>query len=350
MKPQIAILFTGGTISMRVDPKTGGPVPALSGEEIIARVEGLNEIANIDVINFALLPGPHMTPPKMLELAHQAAAQLASDRIAGVVVTHGTDTLEETAYLHDLVLDSEKPVVFVGAMRNSSELSWDGPANLRAAVRVAVDPSARGLGVLIVMGDQIIAAAEATKTHTEAVDTFQSRDFGPLGIVDKDRIIVTRRPLRREHIAGAKVELPAATSKPHQEMGGSPPQISVELEQRVEIIKLAAGSDGRFINFAIDDGAKALVIEGLGRGNVPVAALPAIQRAITAGIPVVVTSRCPRGRVLDTYAYEGAGRQLKRMGAILGGMIPSHKARIKLMLLLGAGYSAEQIRASFEPY
>jgi L-asparaginase len=215
-------------------------------------------------------------------------------------------------------------VIFVGAMRNSSELSWDGPGNLRSAVRVAVDPSARGLGVLVVMGDQLIAATEATKTHTEAVDTFQSRDFGPLGIVDKDRIIVTRRLLKREHIEAEK------------------------LEERVDIIKLAAGTDGRFIDFALASGARGLVIEGSGRGNVTVASLPAIDHAIKANIPVVITSRCPRGRVLDTYAYEGAGRQLKRMGAIFGGLLPSHKARIKLMLLLGAGSSAEQIRTSFE--
>ncbi|MEO8426889.1 MAG: asparaginase [Verrucomicrobiota bacterium] len=324
MKSRIAIVFTGGTISMRVDPNTGGTVPALSGEEIIARVEGLGEIADLTAINFALLPGPHMTPPRMMELAQRVATQLKDERIAGVVVTHGTDTLEETAYLLDLVLDSDKPVVFVGAMRNSSELSWDGPANLRSAVRVAIEPDARGLGVLVVMSDQLIAASDAAKTHTEDANTFQSRDFGPLGIVDKDRIIVRRRLVRRDHIPGAK------------------------LEERVDIIKLAAGADGRFIDFAKASGARGLVIEGLGRGNVTVATLPAIERALEAKIPVVITSRCPRGRVLDTYAYEGAGRQLKRMGVILGGMVPSHKARIKLMLLLGAGYGVDQIRGSFE--
>jgi L-asparaginase len=324
MKPRIAIFFTGGTISMRVDPKSGGAVPALSGEEIIAQVPGLNEITDFEVIDFACLPGPHMTPPKMLELARAVAAQLLNKNIAGAVVTHGTDTLEETAYLLDLLLNGEKPVVFVGAMRNSSELSWDGPGNLRSAVRVAADTCARGLGVMVVMGDQLIAASEATKTHTEATDTFQSRDFGPLGIVDKDRIIVSRRPVRREHIS------------------------TTRLEERIDIIKLAAGADGRFIDFALDDGAFGLVIEALGRGNVPVATLAAIERAIDSGLPVVITSRCPRGRVLDTYAYEGAGRQLKRMGAILGGMLPSHKARIKLMVMLGAGWSVEQVRASFE--
>lgn len=325
MKPRIAIFFTGGTISMRVDAKTGGPVPALSGEEIISQVDGLPEIADLKVINFALLPGPHITPPKMLELARAVGETLADDRMAGAVVTHGTDTLEETAYLHDLVLNSQKPVVFVGALRNSSELSWDGPANLRSAVRVAVDPQARELGVLVVMADEILAAAEATKTHTEAADTFQSRDFGPLGMVDKDRLIMARRPAKREQIAPDK------------------------LEEQVDIIQMAAGTDGRLIDCAIEQGTRGLVIQGLGRGNVPVAALPAIERAIKAGLPVVITSRCPRGRVLDTYAYEGAGRQLKRMGAILGGLLPSHKARIKLMLLLGAGADRKRIHESFEP-
>lgn len=324
MKPRIAIFFTGGTISMRVDPKSGGAIPALSGEEIIAQAPGLDEIADFEIINFAKLPGPHMLPPKMLELARDVAAQLADPKIVGTVVTHGTDTLEETAYMLGLLLNKEKPVIFVGAMRNSSELSWDGPGNLRSAVRVAADSGARGLGVMVVMGDQLIAASEATKTHTEATDTFQSRDFGPLGIVDKDRIIIARRPAHHEHIVATK------------------------LEERVDIIKLAAGADGRFINFALEDGARALVIEGMGRGNVPVAALPAIERAVGMGLPVIITSRCPRGRVLDTYAYEGAGRQLKRMGAILGGLVPSHKARIKLMVALGAGWSVEQIRASFE--
>lgn len=309
---------------MRVDARSGGAIPALSGEEIIARVEGLAETAEFEAVNFSLLPGPHVTPPKMMELAARVKERLSDDGLAGVVVVHGTDTLEETAYLLDLVLDSEKPVVFVGAMRNSSELSWDGPGNLRSAVRVAADEAARGLGVVVAMGEQIIAAGEVTKTHTESLDTFQSRDFGPLGVIDKDRVIIARRPAKREHIEAERIE------------------------ERVEIVQLAAGAGGRFINFAVDDGARGLVIEGLGRGNVPPAALPAIRRAVETRVPVVITSRCPRGRVLDTYAYEGAGRQLTRLGATLGGMLPSHKARLKLMLLLGAGRSLEEIRASFE--
>lgn len=324
MKPRLATFFTGGTISMRIDPATGGAIPMLSGEEIIAQVPGLDQIANYDLINFDRLPGPHWTLQRMAELATAIKEKLDEENIVGAVVTHGTDTLEETAYFLDLVLNTDKPVVLVGAMRNSSELSWDGPENLAAAVRVAIDPQARGLGVVVAMNSQIISATEATKTHTESTDTFQSRDFGPLGFVDKDRVIVMRHPFEREVI------------------------LTDAVESRVDIIKMFAGADDRFINFAIDDGARGLVIEGLGRGNATVAALPAIQRAIHDGLPVVITSRCPRGRVLDTYAYAGAGKQLTQMGVILGGMLPSHKARIKLALALGAGWSVEKIRESFE--
>jgi L-asparaginase len=324
IKPRLAIFFTGGTISMRIDPATGGAVPALSGQEILDQVPRLDEVAAFEVIDFARLPGPHWTPARMMELARAVRAKLADPAIVGAVVTHGTDTLEETAYLLDLALDEEKPIVFVGAMRNSSELSWDGPENLRSAVRVAIDPQARNLGVIVAMNEHLIAASEATKTHTESTDTFQSRDFGPIGFVDKDRVIVMRRPFDRERIATDAVEA------------------------RVDVIPMYVGADGRFIHHAVDDGARGLVIEGLGRGNVTVAALPAIERALAAGLPVIIASRCPRGRVLDTYAYEGAGRQLTRMGAILGGLLPAHKARIKLMLALGAGWSIEQIRQSFE--
>ncbi len=324
MRPQVAIFFTGGTISMRIDAATGGAIPALSGEEILGLVPGIDDLADFEVVNFGLWPGPHVTPERMMDLAQAVRDQLADERITGAVITHGTDTLEETACLLDLTIRSDKPVVFVGAMRNSSELSWDGPGNLRSAIRVAVAPEACALGVLVVLNEQLIAAAEAVKTHTESTDTFQSRDFGPLGIVDKDRVIVTRRPVFREFIPAARVE------------------------ERVDIIKIYAGADGRFIDHAVADGAKGLVIEGLGRGNVTTAALPAIGRAIERGIPVIISTRCPRGRVLDTYAYEGAGRQLRSMGAILGGMMPAHKARIRLMLALGAGWNLQQIRRSFE--
>ena len=323
MKPRIATFFTGGTISMRIDPKSGGAVPALSGREILDEVPRLNEIADFDVVDFARLPGPHWTPAKMMELARAVRAKLVAEDVVGAVITHGTDTLEETAYFLDLVLAEHKPVAVVGAMRTISDLSWDGPANLDAAVRVAIDPQARDLGVLVVMNGQMIAASEAVKMHTEHIDTLQSRDYGPLGFVEADRVLVTRRPIFRRHIATDRIE------------------------EHVDLIKLYAGADGRFIDFAVNTGARGLVIQALGVGNVPVAAVPAIERALATGIPVVITSRSARGRVLDAYAYEGGGKQLTQKGAILGAMLPAQKARIKLMLALGAGWNTERIRESF---
>jgi L-asparaginase len=321
---KITIVFTGGTISMKFDRETGGAVPQLSGEQILAQVSDLPPNIEIQSENFGLLPGPHMTPSRMLELTRRIAHILKDPTQLGVVVTHGTDTLEETAYLQDLLHASAKPVVFVGAMRNSSELSWDGPANLRAAIRVAAAPEARNLGALVVMNDQVLAAAEVTKTHTEAVDTFQSLSFGPLGFLDKDRLFITRTPKLREHVH------------------------ATTLEERVEMIRVYAGFNGRLIDHAVSDGARGIVLEALGRGNVPPASVPAIERAIAQGMPVILTSRCPKGRVLDTYAYDGGGHQLTQRGAILGGMLPGPKARIKLMLLLGSGMNLQQIKAAFE--
>jgi L-asparaginase len=324
-KPCVAVVFTGGTISMRFDPAAGGPVPAMSGKEILAQVPGLEKIADVITTDFARVPGPHMTPAMMFELAQVVGEQLKDDRVRGVVVTHGTDTLEETAYMLDLLISSDKPVVFVGAMRNSSELGWDGPRNLQSAVRVAADPAATRQGTLVLFNEKFFAADEATKVQTDAVDTFQSRDFGPLGIVDQDRVIVRHHRQSRQFIDTKR------------------------LEERVEVVKLSAGSDGRMLRHAISDGAKGIVIEGLGRGNVPITALDDVKWAAAQGIPLVITSRCPAGRVLDTYAYAGAGRELKQMGMLLGGMIPSHKARIKLMLLLGSGASLADIQRLFDP-
>lgn len=328
MKQRIKLIFTGGTISMKKDRVTGAAFPVLSGEEIFANAPGLEpgleKVAEFDIYNFAKLPGPHMTPPLMLELAREVEKFLADPDICGAVITHGTDTLEETAYFLDLYLHSEKPVAFVGAMRNSDELGWDGPPNLLSAARAVGAEDARDLGVLVVMNDEINAASEVTKFHTESIDTFQSLNFGLLGMVDKDRVIIFRRPIRHTRIAAEKIDT------------------------QVDLLKMAAGMDDRFIRYAVDSGAHGLVIEALGRGNVPIDALPGIKYAISTGIPVVIVSRCPRGRVLDTYGYEGGGRELRQLGAIFGGFLSGQKARLKLMLALGVTHDVSRIREIFE--
>src|SRR5690349_15373816 len=170
----VHVLFTGGTISMRVDPGTGAAMPALSGEEIASKVPGLRKEARITLEDYARLPGPHVTPQWMWSVRQRVQKLLDDPGIDGVVLTHGTDTLEETAYMMDLTLDSAKPVVFCGAMRTVSDPGWDGPANIMTAVRTAADPDSDGRGVLVAVGEEIHGAAEVTKWHTQHLDAFRS--------------------------------------------------------------------------------------------------------------------------------------------------------------------------------
>jgi len=323
MKKRLAIIFTGGTISMKFDPVIGAAVPALSGREILDLARGAEDVAGVEVIEFGRFRGPHMTLPRMMRLAAEVRAALERQDIDGVVITHGTDTLEETAYLLDLTTASEKPVALVGALRNSSEMGWDGPPNLLAAMRVAAADAARGLGVLVVMNDAIFAAGEATKTHSEAFDAFQSPNFGPLGVVDRGDVIICRAPCARRHLPASAIVEP------------------------VFLIKLAAGCDSTLIDAAIDAGARGLVVEALGRGNVPPETLPAIERAVGAGLPVVLVSRCLRGRVFDSYGYEGGGKQLRGLGVIFTSYLNGQKARIKLSLALSLTSDLAEIRAFF---
>lgn len=320
----ILFIFTGGTISMKIDPQLGAAVPFLSPEEIIAFVPGLERLTEFEIIDFARLPGPHVTPKKMFELSELLNRQLQRSDIDGAVITHGTDTLEETAYLLDLRLDSSKPVAVVGAMRNSSELGWDGPANLKSAVRVVLDAQSGGKGVFVVLNDTLHAASEVTKTHTESMNAFQSPNSGPLGVVDKDRIVWTS-------VLAGRVSLP-----------GHP------IETRVDLFKIVAGAGDRLLRCGVDSGARGLVIEGTGRGNVPPAVLAGIQHALDHDIPVVLASRCGQGRVLDTYGYVGSGKDLRRRGVCFGGSLPGQKARIKLMVVLGMTGSLPEIQRLME--
>lgn len=319
----VHVLFTGGTISMRIDPGTGAAVPALSGEAIVARVQGLRKEARLSLENYARLPGPHVTPHWMWRLKDRVAALLAEPGVDGIVVTHGTDTLEETAYLLDLTLDSAKPVVFCGAMRTISEPGWDGPANLMAAVRTAVHADAGGRGVLIAVGEQVHSAAEATKWHAQSLAAFRS-SHGPLGVVEHGRVLFHRPPFRRPRLAARR------------------------LVSEVDLHVMAAGVDGALLRASLARGARGLVLEATGCGNVPPSVLPGVRAALAARVPVVVVSRCPEGRVAPVYGYEGGGQMLRELGVVLGPGLPGQKARIKLMVALGATSDLEVIRRLFE--
>lgn len=322
----IVIVFTGGTISMRHDPAAVGAVPSLRGHDILALAPGIRELADIEVDDWGAYPGPHMTVERMWGLRACVAAHLARPEVSGVVVTHGTDTLEESAYLLARSLDSDKPVVFTGAMRTSTELAWDGPGNLAGAVRAAASEASRGNGVLVVMSDRIYSALDVTKSHTHMVDAFDSPGLGPLGVID-DGAVVFRRAIR-----GARPVLtPETPATP------------------VDIVYAWAGADSRLLD-ASRNAARGVVVAAMGRGNVPPGMVEGIQRFVTDGKPVVITSRTGRGRVGCTYGYAGGGRRLAELGAIFAGSRRPQQARIDVMLALGAAMSVPELRELLEAH
>jgi L-asparaginase len=320
----IPLLFTGGTISMRHDVTVGGAVPALSGREILAATRGIEEVADIEVEEWGAYPGPHMTIERMWALRNRIAHHLARPDVQGVVVTHGTDSLEESAYLNARSIESEKPIVFTGAMRTASELGWDGPANLLDAVRVAASAEARGYGVVVVMSGRVFTGVDVTKAHTHLLDAFESPGLGPVGVID-DGTVIFRRALPPL----PDVLAPGEPATP------------------VDIVLLWAGADDRLLEASRAAG-RGVVVAALGRGNVPPAVLPAIERWLAADRPVVITSRAQRGRVGHTYGYAGGGRKLWDMGAIFAGSRRPQQARIDVMLALGCGMSVADIRDVFE--
>lgn len=323
-KPHLVIVFTGGTIASTLDREWGGVIPSMSGGEILSRIPEIQQQAHVTVHEYGSFPGPHITPEHMLELSRIVQSYVDNPSTDGVIITHGTDTLEETAYFLDSTLDTAKPVVVVGAMRNSSEPDWDGPRNLRDAVTAASSKLLRGLGVVVCLGGIITAASETSKTNTEDLSTFASFDFGPLGRVTNGVVFVHRNPQHRQVF---RVD---------------------QLPTFVPLLKLYAGMDGQLISMCREQGANGFVIEAFGVGNVTPSVFYAIKDVLSAGVPVILVSRCPVGRVEHMYAYEGAGRHLYEAGVVFADYLNGQKARIKLLCALGAGVMPMQLREIFE--
>ncbi len=320
----VSMVFTGGTISMTIDPQSGGAVPSLSGDQILSRLDDIRDIGDIRYREFGKYPGPHITPLMMRDIALLVQEEAARDDTAGVIVTHGTDTLEETAYYLDLVIDTDKPVILVGAMNHSEDPAWDGPANIRDAMLAVLSGQFRGLGVLTCLSGEINAASEVTKTHTLQRDTFMSFDFGPVGRIFEGRPVFLRRPFIHDSVG------------------------MVDPVEPVHLVKCYAGMDASPFRHCIDSGVRGLVVEAMGTGNVPPPAYDGIVEVLGRGIPVVLVSRCPRGSTDDVYGYYGAGRNLHRAGVIFARYLNGQKARIKLMLSLARSTEREAIRRMFE--
>ncbi len=236
MKPKVCIIFTGGTISMTVDENIGAAIPTLSGEQILSMVYNIDKLAEIEIVNFCEIPGPHMTFEKLFKLRELVCNKLDCDEIDGVIVTHGTDSLEETAYFLDLTINHYKPVVVVGAMRNSSELGYDGTSNLAAAVCTAISCNACDQGVLVVLNNEVNLASEVTKTNTLSLATFKS-PYGPIGIVDNNDLILYRNIDKRQFIGGDKIE------------------------SAVDLIKVVLDMDDRLFKLLVDSGTKGIIVE-----------------------------------------------------------------------------------------
>jgi len=314
-RPRIAVIFTGGTISMLPDPVTGAAVPALDGAAILERVPGLETIAELEPIDWGLVPASHLSFDQILEIGGVIADAAEREDVDGVVVVQGTDVLEETAYAWDLLHAIETPVVVVGSMRNAGDADYEGPPNLTAAVRVAADARMRGQGLAVVMDARILPADDVTKTNSQSIDTFQALNAGPLGFVRDGEVVLERERRDRRML----VEWPSAAAEP------------------VALITAVVATDGALLRAALGQGSRGIVVEATGSGNTDPDLLAAATEAMHAGVPVALTTRCASGAVGPLYGFPGGGRSWQEAGSIMAGTLSGPKARIALALGIGAG-------------
>jgi L-asparaginase len=320
-RPTVVVITTGGTIASRLDPATGGVVPAVSGEDLVGAVPGLGEIAQVEVRPFGNVLGPALTPEDLFTIARQATDALARAEVAGVVVTSGTGIIEEGSYLCELLNTSEKPIVWTGAQFSADMWDTDGPRNLLNSVRVAVSPEARDLGAVVCFNQEINAARDVVKTHKTNLYTFTSLERGILGRADEDGVVIVRRPARRRAYDVARIE------------------------PNVDLIKLVAGSDDRFFRASIDAGARGILVEAFpGVGIVSPGALSGMIAAREGGIAVVVATRSLLGRTSTKYGGEIGAKDFVQRGVILAGDLYPVKARILLMVLLAMTDENERLR------
>ncbi len=308
---KIVIVGTGGTISSRYDPLQGRFIASEEVEDIVALLPDRTGLPRIEFQNFAKIASFEMTIEIAHNLVKHVAELLASPAVGGVVVTQGTDTMEETSFLADLLLPRGKPVVFTGAQLPHDHPQTDGPRNILDSVRACASPKAVGLGAMVCFNGELHAARDVTKVHTSALETFQSYDHGALGCVDQQDVVIFRRP---------EIQLSLAADK---------------LDKRVDLIQAVLGIDSRPVDAAVSKGVDGLVVEAFGRGNATTEFGRSVARACAAGVPVVVTSRCPSGRVKPIYGSGGGGgRDLEDVGAIFAGDLKGPKARILLIVAL----------------
>ncbi|HHQ1547958.1 TPA: asparaginase [Staphylococcus aureus] len=318
----LLVIHTGGTISMSQDQSN--KVVTNDINPISLHQDVINQYAQIDELNPFNEPSPHMTIQHVKQLKDIILEAVTNKYYDGFVITHGTDTLEETAFLLDLILGIEQPVVITGAMRSSNEIGSDGLYNYISAIRVASDEKARHKGVMVVFNDEIHTARNVTKTHTSNTNTFQSPNHGPLGVLTKDRVQFHHMPYRQQALENVNEKL------------------------NVPLVKAYMGLPGDIFSFYSREGIDGMVIEALGQGNIPPSALEGIQQLVSLNIPIVLVSRSFNGIVSPTYAYDGGGYQLAQQGFIFSNGLNGPKARLKLLVALSNNLDKAEIKSYFE--
>ncbi|MCL5808782.1 MAG: asparaginase [Deltaproteobacteria bacterium] len=321
---RITVVFTGGTIAMGVDPGTGGAVPLLSGEDLMTSMPDLKSVATINILNFCNKPGPHILLNDVFDLSKTIKELFEKNQSDGVVITHGTDTLEETAYALDLLSSFDNPVIVTGSMRNSSMISADGPANLFNSILTAANNASRSRGVMVVFNNEIHTARDVTKASATQLNAFRSPLFGPIGMIYGRSVQFVRQGGFRESIEVEKVSA------------------------CVELIKFTLGMSTFLLDVIRDSTIDGVVVEGAGVGHVSQEVAQAVKAIVATGKPVVLTSRCYENLVLeDNYAFVGSEEYLRELGAIPAPGLSGPKARIKLILALSQTRDLKSIRDIF---
>jgi len=317
------ILVTGGTILCSYDSKNHEVIPNISTDALFDGMDMSATKNQIIIKEFSNIPSPHLSFELGAKLLDEARTILADNDVTGLIIVQGTDVLEEVAYLFHLVLETEKPVVFTGSMKNRDELYSDYKGNIDGAIKIIESGKASSRGVMVYFNQEIHSAKYVEKENSNNMSAFKSPRFGAIGVVNDDKV---------DFFGNVDAE-----------KRYSP----LRLNNNVQLIRATYGMNDLLIRTCIDNGVPGIVVEGLGSGNVPPNLIPTIKEAIEKGIAVVLTSRCHTGHVITSYGYEGGGAELGRLGAINGGNLSGIKARIKLVVLMGCQRGLDFVRAEF---
>lgn len=321
MKKKVSLITTGGTIASREVSKGLLKSGAISGKEL-AELCQLPDDIEVKVIDIFQLPSMHIGFEQMQKLQKAVEQEFQDPTVSGIVVTHGTDTLEETAFFIDLTIDDSRPVVVTGSQRAPEEVGTDVYSNLRNSINAAVDQTLHDVGTVVVFNERIYSAKYVKKVHSSNLQGFDSFGHGYLGIIDNDKVRVYQKPIYRE-IHKLTKSLP-----------------------RVDIIKCHSGQDGYMIDMLVQGGTAGIVLEAAGRGQVSPYMVDSIAHAVAAGVLVILTTSAEEGNVYPSYGYPGSAHDLMAKGALLGSDYDSKKARIKLAVVLASSGKVDELTFS----